>query len=79
MGYSLLQLGADTRKQALAGLESSAKREEQRDRANENLKAAERTKTMSSIGTGAGIGFAVGGPMGAAIGAGAGLILGELF
>lgn len=79
MGYSLLQLGADTRKQALAGLESSAQREEQREQANDNLKEAERTKRMSSIGMGASAGFAIGGPVGAGIGAAAGLVIGELF
>lgn len=79
MGYSLLQLGADTRKQALAGLESSASREEQREQANDNLKQAAQAKTLGAVGTGAGIGFAVGGPVGAAVGAAGGLILGELF
>lgn len=79
MSYSLLQLGADTRKRALAGIKESAAREEQRNQANENLKQAERQQTMSAMGAGAGIGLAVGGPIGGAIGAGAGFIIGELF
>ncbi|MCA2497768.1 bacteriocin [Vibrio sp. 2175-1] len=86
MGYSLLQLGADTRKQALAGLESSASREEQRDQLEQNLKDAAKAKKLNSVTMGAGMGMAmgaqvgsVGGPMGAAIGAAAGLVLGELF
>lgn len=79
MSYSLLQLGADTRKQALAGLKSSAEREEQREQANENLKQAERQQTMSSVGAGASIGMMAYGPVGAAVGAAAGFVIGELF
>lgn len=79
MSYSLLQLGADTRKQALAGLKSSAEREVQRDNTNQNLKDAERAKTLSSIGAGAGIGTAIMPGVGTAAGAVAGYVVGELF
>ncbi|ELJ8533698.1 bacteriocin [Vibrio cholerae] len=86
MAYSLLNLGADTRKRALAGMQESAQREEQRNQTNQSLKDAQRTKCLSSVTTGAGMGMmagmqagSVGGPMGAAMGAAAGLILGELF
>lgn len=62
MSYSLLQLGSDTRRRALSGLQQSAAREEQREQANENLKQAERQQTMSAVGTGASIGMMAYGP-----------------
>ncbi|MGF1727081.1 bacteriocin [Photobacterium nomapromontoriensis] len=86
MSYSVLQLGGDTRKQAMSGLRDAANREEEVDRMNKQLKTAERTQTMSAMGSGAAMGAmvgmqagSVGGPMGMAIGAVGGLILGELF
>ncbi|MBE3662191.1 bacteriocin [Vibrio navarrensis] len=79
MSYSLLQLGSDTRRRALSGLQQSAAREELREQANENLKQAERQQTMSAVGTGASIGMMAYGPVGAAVGAAAGFVIGELF
>lgn len=79
MSYSLLQLGSDTRRRALSGLQQSAAREEQREQANENLKQAERQQTMSAVGTGSSIGMMAYGPVGAAVGAAAGFVIGELF
>lgn len=74
MGYSLLDAATATRQQAMAGMETSSKLEQQREAENKQLKAAKKQQTMSAVGTGAGIGFMVGGMPGAAIGAGAGLI-----
>ncbi|MBF4366310.1 bacteriocin, partial [Vibrio anguillarum] len=54
MAYSLLSLGADTRKRALAGMQESAQREEQRNQTNQSLKEAQHTKRLSSATTGAG-------------------------
>lgn len=79
MAYSILDIGNDTRKQALTGLRDAANREEQRDQANQNLRNAERQKTMSAVGAGASIGMMVGGPVGAGVGAAAGLVIGEVF
>ena len=80
MSYSILSLGGDTRKQAMDGLRQAADREEQIESTNKQLKtAAERTQTMSAMGSGAMIGTMVGGPIGGAIGAVGGLIIGELF
>lgn len=79
MAYSLLDLGNDTRKQALTGIRKASELEESREAANENLKAAERNQTMSAVGSGAAIGMMAGGPVGAAIGGGVGLIIGEIF
>ena len=74
MGYSLLDAATATRQQAMAGMETSSKLEQQREAENKQLKAAKKQQTMSAVGAGAGIGFMVGGPVGAGVGAGVGLI-----
>lgn len=74
MGYSLLDAATATRQQAMAGMETSSKLEQQREAENKQLKAAKQQQTMSAAGTGAGIGFMVGGPVGAGVGAGIGYI-----
>ena len=74
MGYSLLDAATATRQQAMAGMETSSKLEQQREAENKQLKAAKKQQTMSAVGTGAGIGFMVGGPVGAGVGAGVGYI-----
>lgn len=79
MAYSILDLGNDTRKQALSGLREATNRENEREIANENIKQAERAQTMSSVGMGASMGMMIGGPVGGAIGAAGGLIIGEIF
>ena len=79
MSYSILDMGRDTRKQAIGGLRDAAAQEERREMQNEQIKTAERTQTMSSMGSGAMIGAQVAGPYGAAIGAAAGFVVGELF
>lgn len=86
MAYSILDVGGDTRKQALSGLREATSREHEREIANDNIKQAERQQTMSSVGMGASAGLmagmqagSVGGPAGMAIGAAAGFVLGELF
>lgn len=81
MGYSLLDAATATRQQAMAGMETSSKLEQQREAENKQLKAAKKQQTMGAVGTGAAVGMmagaqagSVGGPWGAAIGAGVGLI-----
>lgn len=81
MGYSLLDAATSTRQQAMAGMETSSKLEQQREAENKQLKAAKKQMTMQNVGTGAAVGMmtgaeagSVGGPLGAAIGAGVGLI-----
>ena len=74
MGYSLLDAATSTRQQAMAGMETSSKLEQQREAENKQLKAAKKQQTMGAVGTGAGIGMMAGGPLGAAIGAGVGYI-----
>ena len=80
MGYGLIDIGAQTRRQAMQGMNESAKLDEVRETANKSLKAQQKQQTMSNLGTGAGMGAmigmgtSVGGPWGAAIGAGVGLL-----
>lgn len=79
MSYSILNIGSDTRKQALSGLRDAANREQEMEHANKQIKTAERTQTMGAIGSGAAIGTAIMPGIGTAIGAVGGLIIGELF
>lgn len=74
MGYSLLDAATATRQQAMAGMETSSKLEQQREAENKQLKAAKQQQTMGAVGTGASVGFMVGGPVGAGVGAGVGYI-----
>ena len=81
MGYGILDIGAQTRQQGMAGLRDAANRENEIEMGNKQLDAAQKQQTMSNIGTGAGVGAIAGaqmgagaGPWGAAIGAGVGLI-----
>lgn len=74
MGYSLLDAATATRQQAMAGMETSSKLEQQREAENKQLKAAKKQQTMGAVGTGASVGMMTGNPWGAAIGAGVGLV-----
>lgn len=79
MGYGLIDLGAQTRKQAMTGMEASSARETARENANKQLKSAEKSQTMSAVGTGAGVGTMIMPGWGTAIGAAAGWLASELF
>lgn len=85
MGYGLLDIGAQTRQQGMAGLRDAANREEELEAANKNLKTASKGQTLSTIGTGASMGAmlgmagSVGGPLGGLIGAGVGFLADSLF
>lgn len=79
MGYGILDIGAQTRQQGMAGLRDAANREQEIESANKSLKAARKQQTMSSIGAGAGIGMMVGGPVGALVGGGIGFLADSLF
>ncbi|MBO1109580.1 bacteriocin [Plesiomonas shigelloides] len=74
MGYGLIDIGAQTRNQAMGGLREAARLEQQRENMNKELKAQKKQATMSGIGTGAGMGFLAGGPIGALIGGGLGFL-----
>ena len=79
MGYGLIDVGANTRQQAMAGMEANAERETARENANKQLKSAEKSQTMSAVGTGAGVGTMIMPGWGTAIGAAAGWLASELF
>ena len=79
MGYGLIDVGASTRQQAMAGMEASAERETARENANKQLKSAEKSQTMSAVGTGAGVGTMIVPGWGTAIGAGIGFLASKLF
>ncbi|AKA17310.1 MULTISPECIES: hypothetical protein [Aeromonas] len=79
MGYGILDIGAQTRQQGMAGLRDAANRENEIEMGNKQLKAQKKQGTMSAIGTGAAVGFSVGGPVGAAVGAGVGFLASSLF
>lgn len=86
MGYGLLDIANQTRREALDGLNSSSQLETQRESANQQLKAQKKQGQMSMIGVGAGTGAAIGatygaagGPLGMGIGAAAGLLASSFF
>lgn len=79
MGYGLLDIGAQTRQQGMAGLRDAANREQELEMANQSLKTAKKQQTMSAIGAGAGIGTMVMPGIGTAIGAGVGFLADSLF
>lgn len=79
MGYGILDIGAQTRQQGMAGLRDAANREQEIESANKSLKAARKQQTMSSIGAGASMGMLAGGPVGALVGGGIGFLADSLF
>ena len=85
MGYGLLDIGAQTRQQGMAGLRDAANRESEMEAANKSLKTARKAQTMSAVGTGASMGAmlgmagSLGGPLGALAGAGVGFLADSLF
>ncbi|MEQ9721297.1 bacteriocin [Yersinia alsatica] len=86
MGYGLIDIGRDTRQQALLGLSDSAGREAQRQSLNQQLRTQQQQGKMNLVGVGAGTGMAVGatygaagGPIGMGIGAAVGLLASRLF
>ena len=85
MGYGLLDIGAQTRQQSMAGLRDAANRESEMEAANKSLKTARKAQTMSAVGTGASMGAmlgmagSLGGPLGALAGAGVGFLADSLF
>ena len=52
MGYGILDIGAQTRQQGMAGLRDAANREDEIEAGNKQLKAQEKQAKMSAVGTG---------------------------
>ena len=61
MGYGILDIGAQTRQQGMAGLRDAANREDEIEAGNKQLKAQEKQAKMSAVGTGAATGAMIGG------------------
>ncbi|MFM4938188.1 bacteriocin [Aeromonas enteropelogenes] len=74
MGYGLIDIGAQTRRQALQGLQESAQLDDQREAMNKRLRSQQRGQTMTNIGTGAAVGTMVMPGIGTVIGAGLGAL-----
>ncbi|MFL0806739.1 MAG: hypothetical protein K6L60_05580 [Oceanobacter sp.] len=75
MGYGLVNVQRGLDQEAKAGLADAASLEQQREMTNDQLEQADKAGKMNSMATGAGLGFAVGGPVGAGVGAAAGYLL----
>jgi len=75
----LLGVEEQTRNRAIGGLEKVAAMEEERNRANRAIKTAETNQNLGMTASGAGLGFAIGGPIGAGVGATAGFLLSKIF
>lgn len=79
MGYGILDVGAQTRQQGMAGLRDAANRESELEAANKGFKTARKAQTMSSVGAGAAVGTMVMPGIGTVIGAGIGFLADSLF
>lgn len=79
MGYGLVNMQRTLEQQAKQGLQHSAQLEQQREATNDRLEEADKAGRMNSTATAAGLGFMVGGPVGAAVGGAAGYVLYDFF
>ncbi|MBM96026.1 MAG: bacteriocin [Oceanospirillaceae bacterium] len=77
MGYGLVNVQRGLDQEAKAGLADAAALEQQRKMTNDQLEQADKAGQMNAVATGAGLGFAVGGPVGAGVGAAAGYLMYE--
>lgn len=75
----LINVGNQYKNQSIHGMRQVSQMEDQREAVKKNIDQAEDNQKMSAIGTGAGIGMMVGGPVGLAVGAGIGYLASELF
>ncbi|WP_340575245.1 bacteriocin, partial [Escherichia coli] len=68
MGYGLLDIASQTRREALQGLTEADRRREEMEAMNRQMKAQQKAQQKQNIGagigTGAAIGASVGGPIG---------------
>ena len=73
--YGLTDIQRSMDDSASAGLAQASNLEKQRKMLGDQLRSADKQQMTSNIGTGAGLGFMAGGPVGAAIGAGVGYLM----
>ncbi|ELJ9860452.1 bacteriocin [Escherichia coli] len=83
MGYGLLDIANQSRREALQGISDADRRREEIEASNKMMAAQQKAQHKQNIGTGLGtgaaVGAAVGGPVGAVAGAVIGGIAGSLF
>ncbi|EFF1169604.1 bacteriocin [Escherichia coli] len=83
MGYGLLDIANQSRREALQGISDADRRREEIEASNKMMAAQQKAQHKQNIGTGIGtgaaIGASVGGPVGAVAGAVIGGIAGALF
>lgn len=70
----LIAMGEAYKDLTRRGLTQMAQNEQSRDLLNRQIKSAQRQGLVSNVAGGAGLGFSVGGPVGALIGGGIGLL-----
>lgn len=76
---ALTDLNRMMKSQAIQGIGQQETMEQRRELQNEQREAQAKAGTMGAVGTGASVGFMIGGPAGAAIGGGIGLLADALF
>lgn len=77
--YGLVDIQRSIDDSAKQGIRSAAQLEQNRDASNDALKAQDKINQKNSIAQGAGMGFMMGGPVGAVLGAGAGYLVHDFF
>ncbi|EFL0070419.1 bacteriocin [Escherichia coli] len=79
MGYGLLDIANQSRREALQGISDADRRREEIEAANKQMAAQQKAQNKQNIGTGIGTGAAIGASVGAVAGAVIGGIAGSLF
>lgn len=74
-----VNVGRSYASNAMSGMRRSADLETARENENREIKAAERAQGLNMAASGAGVGFMVGGPIGAGVGAAGGYLLSSIF
>jgi|TARA_R110002033_G_scaffold170862_2_gene214588 hypothetical protein len=77
--YGLVDIQRSIDDSAKQGIRNAAQLEQNREASNDALKAQDKINQKNSIAQGAGMGFMMGGPVGAVLGAGAGYLVHDFF
>ena len=77
--YGLVDIQQSIDDSAKQGIRNAAQLEQNREASNDALKAQDKINQKNSIAQGAGMGFMMGGPVGAVLGAGAGYLVHDFF
>ncbi|HHZ1758959.1 TPA: bacteriocin [Escherichia coli] len=79
MGYGLLDIANQSRREALQGISDADRRREEIEAANKQMAAQQKAQNKQNIGTGIGTGAAIGASVGGPVGAVAGAVIGGWF